>query len=324
MRLSCLTMGFLALSLAPSVAFAQTNGAADAAASGEAAASPAATSAAPSGGAEGAAPAATPEAAAPEAAAPAEPQAVPTAAPAEPASEAQSEPAPIVYAKAPAKKADPADLPPPDEVDPWKVPWTHHVSHIYLNAFAGLLFTPDATYDLFADTDASFAFGARVGVPLFAMGHTGVSLTADWLATGQDGYARSVNTQLGQHRFGLGVELKHLFTPTVGAYARLSAGAAYLNSRLGNENDIEALYADSWEFQGAGVLGGSVMLIGNRDGRKRSARLYLTAEFGYTFVAETSLSYLPGEFGPPRAEPFVVDGLYLGGPLATLGLAIGF
>ncbi len=340
MRFSWSTIAFTLAAL-PSVALAQASGAAGTtAAPGSAAAS--------SGGAPAPAAAATPSTAAPppaaappaeasEAPAAAEPALADAAADA-PASDvlasdaaptdeatAEAEPARIVYVKVPVEKVEkPSNESTPVRVDPWKVPWTHHVSHVYLNAFVGALFTPDSTYDLFSDGDASVVLGARVGVPLFAVDHTGLSLTADWFMANQEGSARAISTRLGQQRVGLGLELRHLFMPTVGAYARLSAGAAYLDSRLGEQGTAGALYDDSWEFQAAGVLGGSLLLAGDRDGRKRSARLYLTAEAGYTFVAETALSYLPGDSGPPRAEPFVLDGLYLGGPIATLGLAIGY
>lgn len=335
MRFSWSTIAFTLAAL-PSVALAQASGAAQApAAPGSAAAS--------SGGAPAPAAAATPSTAAPPPAAapPAEAPEAPAAAESAPtggasdasasdaestdAAKTESEPVRIVYVKVPVDEVKkPSNESTPVKVDPWKVPWTHHVSHVYVNAFVGALFTPDSTYDLFSDGDASVVLGARVGVPLFAVGHTGLSLTADWFMANQEGYARTISTRLGQQRMGLGLELRHLFMPTVGAHARLSAGAAYLDSRLGEQGTAGALYDDSWEFQAAAVLGGSLLLAGDRDGRERSPRLYLTAEAGYTFVVETALSYLPGDSGPPRAEPFVLDGLYLGGPIATVGLAIGY
>lgn len=183
----------------------------------------------------------------------------------------------------------------------------------------------DATYDLFATNDALTVFSVGGGRTVWAAGNLSLAALGLWEIGGRSAETRGNEMSLRVQRLQLLPEVRYHVHYRVYGFARLGLGAEYVHATLENELFGGSMVSNSWAFAGDLAGGAAVQVFGHPRGEQRSPRMWLSAEGGYAFVTDTTLSFAPesdGSNAPERAQTEELGELDLSAPyfrLAVLG-----
>ncbi len=261
---------------------------------------------------------------APDAAAPAPAAAAPApavepakAAPATPVAKSQPR---VRYALP--EPTEMAALPPPTDYE--TLPLARHQDHWFASGGYRASWIEDAAFDPFSEDDVLGQLSLNAGRTVYAQDRLSVAVSGMFDFGTTSAPARSLNAEYKALRLGLGLEGRYHLRSWLYAYARVTPGAvrteASLDSTFGPHYE-----AVNWSAAVDGSLGAAIRIIGTRDGRKFSPRVWLFAEVGYGWVAGQDLSLeATGAGAPPRAEPIELGELDASGTTLRFGALVTF
>jgi hypothetical protein len=271
------------------------------------------------------------------------PQAAPDASPAAAVTpDAAAAPAPAANAPAaePSKPAVPVDksqarvhyaLPEPTEAaseppptDYETLPLARHQDHWFVSGGYRASWIEDAAFDPFSEDDVLGQLSLNAGRTVYAQDRLSVAVSGMFDFGTTSAPARSLNAEYQALRLGLGLEGRYHLRSWLYAYARVTPGAVRSEASLDSTSGPH-YEAVNWSAAVDGSLGAAIRVIGTRDGRKFSPRVWLFAEVGYGWVAGQDLSLeATGAGAPPRAEPVELGELDASGTTLRLGALVTF
>lgn len=269
-------------------------------------------------------------------------QAEPTPAPIEPAppsggpAAVPSEPTPPPSAPASAPSAPPPESAPPPLVtfpppvydapaeeapEPTRAP-----EPFRLEAGLRMMHVGNAGLDPYAENDA-LAFFSLDATKAFAVGRrVAVAIGAEWNVGGTSAAARGADASLTIHRLGVPLEARYHATHWLYGFARVAPGVTSLSATLRDRNGGREASANGWVFSSDFMAGVSFQVAPLRNPSKRTLRLWLTPEVGYTWSAARTMRFAPeaSEDDPRPAGSASLGSLALRGLTYRFTLALAF
>jgi hypothetical protein len=236
------------------------------------------------------------------------------------------EPAPLLSEPAPAYAMDP-EL---DSIDWAKQPLGAHQRHIFMMLGARFGANPNAGFDAYAEDDFFPQLSAGLGAVLYAEGPLSVAGALGWDFGQSEEAARGETASLSAHRFFLGPEARLHVIPRLYGFARVSPGATFVKASLTNgvAGGLE-LGASNWMFALDALAGAAFEVAGSPNGERRSGRMWVFAEGGYSYTTAGSMEFsAPDEddadaSAPARANPESLGDLAFRGPVIRIGVLVG-
>lgn len=212
---------------------------------------------------------------------------------------------------------------PEPEVDPWTVPWTHHLARTELAVGGSLGWLNSPSVDLFSPRDMHGRLFVR-GTRSFALGSRfGFAVAPEWsLLSMGDSNVRSLSTALLRNDWSLGLELRYHFHPRFVALGRLAPGMTHTKATL--EGGTATLAHESVHFHASATLGLLGLLAGSANGTEGGTRLHWLVEVGYDWTPSRNLRFRPVEGSPERTQNFDWADFDLSMPQVSAGLALSF
>ncbi len=208
------------------------------------------------------------------------------------------------------------------QIDPERVPYTYHQRHLDLMLGARMTWVSSAGFDPFSSGDVLPQLAVRVGGVVWQKERMSLAIAVDWAGGGANDRARGEPSSIAIHRVGAGAEGRWHVLNSLFGYVRVAPGLLYSRVSLGSGDS--RLVGDDFDFSADGAAGLAYRFGGSPDGRKRSARLHVFAEGGYSLATKSDLALQTGEDGPPRSEPIDLGSVRAGGPFVTAGLALTY
>lgn len=234
---------------------------------------------------------------------------------------AYSEPPPSLSAAV----AAPAPAPLPADAPPLAPPPAERSSRPEITLGVGVrgMVLPSAGFDPYATTDALAQGSFLAEITLVKLGPASILLFAEYAIGARKASARGQEASLSLHRLAGGAETRVQIAKRFYLAAKLAPMAYHLRGTITDDALDRPLVSRTWTW-GLDVAGGAGLLLG-RTG-ERGASFWLTADLGFTFAGESSMSYAPA---PSDEDPRTYGSVSLppfkpAGGSGRFGFAVAF
>ncbi len=206
--------------------------------------------------------------------------------------EAAGEPAPTVIVADPVPPVS-HDRPAPEG------PLRHDLVRINAGLRVGYLpvgltgYMPSRGFDTFASSDVLTQFSIDGTYPLLTSGKLVLATGLGWDVGGRSDKVRGFDSSLTAHRLYVPVEGRYHLAQGLYLFGKVSPGAVAALASVKDPSAPNDLSVTGWAFSADASIGGSILLGPRKQMDKRSARFWLTPEFGYAYTTNASLRANP-------------------------------
>lgn len=154
-------------------------------------------------------------------------------------------------------------------------------------------YMPSRGFDTFASSDVLTQFSIDGTYPLLTSGKLVLAAGLGWDVGGRSDKIRGFASSLTAHRLYVPVEGRYHLAQGLYLFGKVSPGAVAALASVQDPSAPNELSVTGWAFSADASIGGSILLGPRKQTDKRSARFWLTPEFGYAYTTNASLRANP-------------------------------
>lgn len=144
-------------------------------------------------------------------------------------------------------------------------------------------------YDTFASNDALGQFSLEGSYAFLSSSRFSLAAGGAWDVGGRASGLRGTSSSLTLHRLSAPLEGRVHVSRAFYGFVRVAPGAAAILTSVGQQGGQRDLEGTAWVFAADASVGTSILLGPRKETEKRSPRVWLTPEFGYSFATEADI-----------------------------------
>lgn len=148
-------------------------------------------------------------------------------------------------------------------------------------------------FDTFADTNTLPQFSIDGTYAFLTTGRLSLAAGLGWDIGGRSSDLRGLDASLTAHRFMVPIEARVSVLPWLWGFGKIAPGAALVLTDIEDPSAPRSLGASGWALSGD-ISAGASFVIGKRAPDKRSVRVLVTPEIGYSVTTAAPLHANPG------------------------------
>lgn len=161
---------------------------------------------------------------------------------------------------------------------------------IRVNAGLRVGYLRSTGFDTFAKNDVLSQFSLDATFPIFSTDKLVLGVGLGWDIGGRSDALRGQDTSLSTHRFYVPVEGRYALLPWLHPFLKLAPGAAVAIAKVHESTLDQELSATGWAFSADASVGASILLGPRKHMERRTPRVWLTPEIGYSLTTAAKLS----------------------------------
>jgi hypothetical protein len=182
--------------------------------------------------------------------------------------------------------------PEPSE-QPARIEGPPRLDYLRLGVGPRFMYVPSAGFDTFAKSDLLTSFAVDATITVLQEGKLTLATGLAWDVGGRSDGLRGVDASLTVHRLTVPIEGRWHYKPWLYSFLKIAPGTAYMRDRIDDKAN-PTIHDAAWVFAAEASVGASLLALGHGDLDRRSVRLWVTPEIGYSLATSADLRPDPG------------------------------